>query len=103
MTLAVRKPKPAAMTWPRLETPDAIGVIAAARHLEDALNLAVRPDLTRPNFEYFPNMAHSARYNAFAANPNFSDGKTLQPPPPGSIPPVGIFAAIAFDSAKSGF
>lgn len=51
-----------------------------------ALNVAVRPDLTRPNLEYFPNMAHSPRYNAFGANPNFPDGKTLQAPPEGSIP-----------------
>ena len=51
-----------------------------------ALNLAVRPDLARPNYEYFPNMAHSPRYNAFAPNPNFPDGKTLQAPPAGSIP-----------------
>lgn len=51
-----------------------------------ALNLAVRSDLTRPNLEYFPNMAHGPRYNAFAANPNFPDGGTLQAPPPGSIP-----------------
>ncbi len=51
-----------------------------------ALNLAVRPDLARPNLEYFPNMAHSPRYNAFAANPNFPNGQTLQTPPAGSIP-----------------
>jgi amidase len=42
LTLNVRKAKPARMTWPRIETPDAIVVIAAAPHLEDALNLAVR-------------------------------------------------------------
>jgi acetamidase/formamidase len=42
VTLVVRKGKPAAMTWPRIETPDALVVIGVARHLEDALNLAVR-------------------------------------------------------------
>ena len=42
LTLAVRKHKPAAMTWPRIETPDALVVIGVSRHLEDALNLAVR-------------------------------------------------------------
>jgi amidase len=42
LTLAVRKGQPAGMTWPRIEAPDAIVVVAAARHLEDALNLAVR-------------------------------------------------------------
>lgn len=30
------------MTWPRVVTADALVVIAAARHLEDALNMAVR-------------------------------------------------------------
>ena len=38
------------------------------------------------NFEYFPDMARSLRYNTFAPNPNFSDGKTLQSPPPGTMP-----------------
>ena len=42
LTLTLRKGKPADMTWPRIETPDALVVVAAARHLEDALNLAVR-------------------------------------------------------------
>jgi mono/diheme cytochrome c family protein len=37
------------------------------------------------NFEYFPDMARSARYNTFAPNPNFPDGKTLQPPVPGTV------------------
>jgi mono/diheme cytochrome c family protein len=38
------------------------------------------------NFEYFPDMARSARYNTFAPNPNFPDGKTLQPPVAGTVP-----------------
>jgi mono/diheme cytochrome c family protein len=37
-------------------------------------------DPTRPNFEFLPQMAHSPRYNAFAPNPNFADGSTLQRP-----------------------
>jgi acetamidase/formamidase len=41
ITLTVR-PRPSAMSWPRIETPDALVVVAAARHLEDALNQAVR-------------------------------------------------------------
>lgn len=47
---------------------------------------SLRPDPARPNFEYFPNMAHSARYAAFSPNPNFPDGKTLQRPEPGTVP-----------------
>jgi mono/diheme cytochrome c family protein len=43
------------------------------------------PDLTKPNFEFLPQMAHSPRYNAFAPNPNFADGTTLQHPEPGTI------------------
>jgi mono/diheme cytochrome c family protein len=42
-------------------------------------------DPTRPNFEFLPQMAHSPRYNAFAPNPNFGDGTTLQRPEPGTI------------------
>jgi mono/diheme cytochrome c family protein len=42
-------------------------------------------DPTRPNFEFLPQMVHSPRYNAFAPNPNFTDGSTLQRPEPGSI------------------
>jgi acetamidase/formamidase len=34
-------PKPARMTWPRVETDDHIGVVACARPLEDAFRLAV--------------------------------------------------------------
>ena len=45
-----------------------------------------RPDITRPNYEYLPEMAHSPAYSAFAANPNFVDGKTLRSPAPGTIP-----------------
>src|SRR6266700_998047 len=37
------------------------------------------------NFEYFPDMARSARYNTFAPNPNVPDGKTLQPPVAGTL------------------
>ncbi len=42
-------------------------------------------DPTRPNFEFLPQMAHSPRDKAFAPNPNFSDGTTLQRPEPGTI------------------
>ena len=42
-------------------------------------------DPTRPNFEFLPQMVHSPRYNAFAPNPNFADGSTLQRREPGSI------------------
>jgi mono/diheme cytochrome c family protein len=49
-------------------------------------NWVMTPHPERRNFEYFPNMAHSPRYNAFAANPNFLDGKTLRQPEAGTLP-----------------
>ena len=51
-----------------------------------AVIVGSQPDVTRPNYEYLPEMAHSPAYSAFAANPNFPDGKTLRPPVPGTIP-----------------
>jgi mono/diheme cytochrome c family protein len=65
-----------------------------------ALNIAARiGPVTRPPFEYFPDMSRTARYNAFEANPNFPDGMTLRVPPPGTIPrgllPVSSEAVIA--------
>jgi len=50
-----------------------------------AYNRWAAADLSRPNVEFLPQMAHSARYNTFSANPNFADGKTLQAPVSGTI------------------
>jgi mono/diheme cytochrome c family protein len=60
--------------------------LAVALVLSIGLNIAVRlgPITTTP-LEYFPDMARTVRYNAFEANPNFPDGKTLRVPPPGTI------------------
>jgi mono/diheme cytochrome c family protein len=44
------------------------------------------PNPARPNLEVLPQMAHAPRYNAFAPNPNFANGATLQRPEPGTIP-----------------
>lgn len=49
-------------------------------------NWLARRDPTRPNREFIPEMVRTPRYNAYAPNPNFPDGRTLQPPAPGSIP-----------------
>lgn len=63
------------------------------------------PDLAQPNFEILPQMAHSARYNAYAANPDFPDGKTLQAPVAGTIArgqlPLDYTAAPA-DAVRAG-
>lgn len=45
-----------------------------------------RADPTQPNVEVLPEMVHSAAYDAYAPNPNFPDGKTLQAPVPGTVP-----------------
>jgi len=37
------------------------------------------------NVQFFPNMVESVPYQAYSANPNFPDGKTLQAPEPGTI------------------
>ncbi|HWR35895.1 MAG TPA: cytochrome c [Clostridia bacterium] len=45
----------------------------------------LRSNTANTNYEFLPDMAHSARYSAYSQNPNFSDGKTLQQPPQGTI------------------
>jgi mono/diheme cytochrome c family protein len=66
---------------------------------------ASRRDVHQPNVEYFPDMAHSPRYDAFEPNPVFADGKTLQAPPPGTIArglmPVR-YEATAADAQRAG-
>ena len=63
------------------------------------------PDQSKPNFEFLPQMAHGARYNAFAANPNFADGQTLQAPVPGTIARGELplhYLPTAADAARAG-
>lgn len=50
------------------------------------LNWAARPEASRPNREFLPEMVRTPRSNAFSANAEFPDGKTLQAPPAGTIP-----------------
>ena len=75
------------------------------------LNIAALRPKARPNFEYFPNMVRTERYNAFEENPNFSDGMTLRAPVPGTIPrgwqplpdtnPFGLPIAPPLNAARS--
>jgi mono/diheme cytochrome c family protein len=37
-------------------------------------------------WQYFDDMAKSPAYETYTPNPNFPDGKTMQPPVPGTIP-----------------
>ncbi len=50
-----------------------------------ALHWALPRDPAQPNADFLPDMVRTARYAAFAPNPNFPDGKTLQGPEPGAI------------------
>jgi mono/diheme cytochrome c family protein len=50
-----------------------------------ALNWLLGSDPSRPNREFLPEMARSVPGDAYAPNPNFPDGRTLQPPQPGTI------------------
>jgi mono/diheme cytochrome c family protein len=60
-------------------------VLGLALLVSIGLNVAVRQPVTRPTFEYFPDMARGPRYGPFSRNPNFADGMTLRPPVPGTI------------------
>lgn len=79
--------------------------LLAALAFTVALNYAFRPDPSRPNLEYFPDMAHSPRYNAYSPNPNFADGKTLREPPAGAIARGWMplhYAATPQDALRAG-
>lgn len=76
----------------------AVGVSVAASWI-------LSSDPTKPNFEFLPQMAHSPRYNAFAPNPNFADGSTLQRPEPGTIARGFLplhYAATPQDAMRAG-
>ena len=63
-----------------------IRVLALALLVSLGLNIAARLPKSRPNFEFFPDMARTPRYNAFEENSNFPDGMTLRAPVAGTIP-----------------
>lgn len=69
------------------------------------VNWAIRSQPWQPNREFMPEMVRTPRYNAYSANPNFADGKTLQEPAPGTIargfPPLH-FAATPEDAVRAG-
>lgn len=69
------------------------------------LNWLVRSRPTEPNREFIPEMVRTARYNAYSANPNFPDGKTLQRPESGTIPRGYLpahFVATNEDAIRAG-
>ena len=79
--------------------------LLAALAISIAANFAITRDPDRPSFEVMPEMVHSISYKAYAANPNFPDGKTLQLPPQGTIPRGGEpldYSATAEDAIRAG-
>lgn len=48
--------------------------------------ISCETDRNKRGYEYFPDMAYSEAYETYAPNKFFSDGKTAQPPVPGTIP-----------------
>lgn len=50
-----------------------------------ALHWVFVPNNRVRNYEILPEMLHSVAYESQGENPNFSDGKTLQPPVSGTI------------------
>ncbi len=48
-------------------------------------NFALQRDPSRPNANFLPEMVYPVAYDSFAPNPNFPDGKTLQPPVEGTV------------------
>ncbi|MCB9873575.1 MAG: c-type cytochrome [Planctomycetaceae bacterium] len=49
------------------------------------MTAGVGVDYSKPNIEILPDMKYTPAWEAFAANPNFADGRTMQPPVPGTI------------------
>jgi len=80
-------------------------LLLAALAMSIAANVAITRDPAHPNLEVMPEMVHSISYKAYAANPNFPDGKTLQLPPQGTIPrgsePLD-YSASPEDAARAG-
>jgi mono/diheme cytochrome c family protein len=80
-------------------------VLAVAFAASFGLMWASRRDVHQPNREFFPDMAHAPRFGAFEPNPVFRDGKTLQAPPPGTIPRGWIpmrYAATPAEAERAG-
>jgi mono/diheme cytochrome c family protein len=50
------------------------------------LHVGARPDYSRRNVQYMPDMADSPAYVADEANDGFPDGRTIRTPPAGTVP-----------------
>ncbi|HNR32861.1 MAG TPA: cytochrome c [Candidatus Hydrogenedentes bacterium] len=70
-----------------------------------AMTVSMRRDPTRPNYMFLPEMVYSVAYDAFAPNPVFADGQTLQAPVPGTIARGALplrYAATPEDALRAG-
>ena len=69
------------------------------------MTAAVGVDYSKPNIEILSDMKYTPAWEAFAANPNFPDGRTMQPPVPGTIArgqlPI-YYTATKEDAARAG-
>lgn len=50
------------------------------------LQMSCETDRNKRGYEYFPDMVYSEAYETYAPNKFYPDGKTAQPPVPGTIP-----------------
>lgn len=65
----------------------------------------VRVDYSKPNIEILPDMKYTLAWEAFAANPNFPNKRTMQPPLPGTIARGQMplyYAATKEDAVRAG-
>lgn len=60
--------------------------VALALGAVTALAYAFRPAPEKRNFEVFTEMAYSKAYESYTPNPNFSNGRTMQPLVEGVVP-----------------
>lgn len=70
-----------------------------------AIAAAVGVDYAKPNIEILPDMKYTVAWEAFAANPNFPDGRTMRPPVAGTIARGQMplhFAATKEDAVRAG-
>jgi mono/diheme cytochrome c family protein len=69
------------------------------------MTAAVGVDYSRPNIEVLPDMKYTPAWEAFAANPNFPSGRTMQAPVPGTIRRGQLplyYAATKEDAVRAG-
>lgn len=80
-------------------------VLAAILLLVITMVTAIRPDYTRPNWEFLPTMKTSPAVHAFEVQPHFPNGRTLQPAAAGTIARGHLplhFSATKEDAVRAG-